>query len=292
MSATPECVLDAHALLGECPRWDPAEQCLYWVDIDGHKLHRFDPASGEDQCWEIGEEIGCLARCEGGVVAGLRSGLAHISLPEGTIHRLPSPDYDRNTVRFNDGRCDPLGRFWAGTLYQPKDHKAAWLYRLDLDGNLSRQAGPVYTANGLAFSPDGSRLYWADTPEHAIYVYELDLASGELGQQRLFHQFPYGLGRPDGAAVDSEGYYWSALYAGGRVVRLSPEGEIVAEIPLPARYPTMVAFGGADLRTLYITTARKPAEAAELRHFPQSGGLFATRVPVAGLPEPWFRGLL
>jgi len=286
----PECVLDARALLGESPVWDEIEQCLYWVDIDGCRLHRFDPASGEDRAWEIGEEIGCIARREGGVVAALRSGFAFIDLPGGEITRLPSPDYDRASTRFNDGRCDPRGRFWAGTMYQPKDRKEAWLYRLDPDGTVTRHAGPVYTANGLAFSPDGRRMYWADTPEHEIHVHDFDMARGEPGERCLFHRFPHGEGRPDGAAVDSEGHYWSALFAGGRVVRLNPRGEIVTEIPLPARYPTMVAFGGADLRTLYITTARKLSDAQELETYPQSGGLFAVRAPVAGLPEPRFGG--
>lgn len=284
------CVLDARALLGECPRWDELTGLLYWVDIDGFRLHCFDPDSGGNRTFQLDEEIGCLAlRQRGGLVLATRSGFWTMD-ETGNLTALPSPDYDRVTVRFNDGRCDARGRFWAGTLYQPKDHKNGWLYCLDRDGSVSRKAGPVLTANGLAFSPDATRLYWADTPEHAIYVYDFDLDTATLGMQRLFHRFPHGNGRPDGAAVDSEGYYWSALYAGSRVVRLNPDGEIVQEIPVPAKYPTMVAFGGPELKTLYITTARKPCSEAELAEYPQSGGLFAVEVTVAGLAEPRFAG--
>lgn len=284
------CVLDARALLGECPRWDEPTGLLYWVDIDGCRLHCFDPGSGRNRTFQLDEEVGCLAlRQCGGLVLATRSGFWTMDESD-NLTALPSPEYDRATVRFNDGRCDARGRFWAGTLYQPKDHKNGWLYCLDRDGSVTRKAGPVLTANGLAFSPDFTRLYWADTPEHAIYVYDFDLDTATLGMQQLFHRFPHGQGRPDGAAVDSEGFYWSALYAGGRVVRLNPAGEIVREIPVPAKYPTMIAFGGPELKTLYITTARKPCSAEELEQHPQSGGVFAVEVEVAGLPEQRFGG--
>ena len=285
------CVLDARAVLGECPRWDELTGLLYWVDIDAFQLHCFASDSGRNQTFQLDEEIGCFAlRRRGGFIIATRSGFWRLEDTSGNLTALPSPEYDRATVRFNDGRCDARGRFWAGTLYQPKDHKNGWLYCLEPDGRFEKKAGPVFTANGLAFSPDGTCLYWADTPEHAIHVYDLDPETATLGEPRLFHQFPHGQGRPDGAAVDSEGCYWSALFAGARVVRLSPDGEIMREIPVPAKYPTMVAFGGPDLKTLYITTARKPCSEAELADHPQSGGLFAVEVDVAGLPEPRFAG--
>lgn len=285
------CVLDAQAVLGECPRWDEQAQRLYWVDIDQGRLYGFNPVSGHNDTLQLDEEIGCFALSRsGGFVIATRSGFWRIDAASGNLSALPSPDYDQGTVRFNDGRCDARGRFWAGTLYQPKDFKNGWLYCLEPDGRYEKKAGPVFTANGLAFSPDYTRLYWSDTPEHAIHVYDFDLDTATLGEPRLFHQFPHGQGRPDGASIDSEGYYWSALFAGSRIVRLDPDGEIVQEIQVPAKYPTMVAFGGPDLKTLYITTARKPCSDTELAEYPQSGGLFAVEVDVAGLPEPRFAG--
>ena len=150
--------------------------------------------------------------------------------------------------RFNDGRVDASGRLWAGSVYPPKDYNGANIYSLNPDGVVTHQVGDLLTANGIAFSPDSRTLYYADTPSHAIMAADFDLAAGTISNTRVFHQFPHGQGRPDGACVDSEGYYWTALYEGGRVVRLNPAGEIVQEIHLPVRCPTMPAFGGADLK--------------------------------------------
>ncbi|MGF1527215.1 MAG: SMP-30/gluconolactonase/LRE family protein [Candidatus Competibacterales bacterium] len=285
------CVLDARAQLGECPRWDEVNQRLYWVDIDGFRLHGFDPATKALETLQLTEEIGCFALTQGGdFIAALRSGFCRIASLQGGLTPLPSPDYDRTTTRFNDGRCDPKGRFWAGTLYAPKDHPGGGWYCLEADGTFRRRGRAVTTANGLAFDQRGAYLYYADTPEHVVYRCAFDLATGDVGEPTVFHRFPRGQGRPDGAAVDGEGHYWSALYAGGRIVRLDPQGQQVAEIAVPAPYPTMVAFGGADLKTLFITTARGRCTPDELARYPQSGGLFAVEVAVAGLAEPRFAG--
>lgn len=284
--------LHAQAALGECPLWAEDEQKLYWVDIEAPSLHCFDPLSGEDRAWAMPENIGCIGRRQGGgYIAGLRSGIWLLNGQAELTECVARPVADTSISRFNDGRVDPWGRFWAGTIHEPRDVPAATLFQVDTSLVCQRLAGDIKVSNGVAFSPDRCWAYHSDTPNHVIYRYPLNPDSGEItGPREVFHQFPWGNGRPDGAAVDSDGYYWSALYEGGRVVRISPAGEIVAEYPLPARCPTMCAFGGADLKTLYVTSARHGRPADELEAYPASGNLFAMRVDVAGQCEPLFRG--
>lgn len=279
-----EVALDVKASLGECPRWDEQDQLLYWLDINAGQLHRFNPANGQDDYLQFDEEIGCFSlRKKGGFVMATRSGFYLLDdwSTERTFITDPEQGMDKN--RFNDGRCDVRGRLWAGSVYPPKDHGGASIYSLE-QGKTKRWVENLLTANGIGFSPDNKVFYYADTPSHAIQQCDYNADTGEIGNCRLFHQFPHGNGRPDGAAVDEEGYYWSALYEGSRVVRINPRGEIVQEIPVPARCPTMVAFGGPDLSTLYITSVgKRPDE--ELQEFPLSGALFKVEVDVKGLPE-------
>lgn len=285
-------VLNAQATLAECPVWATDEQVLYWVDIVAPSLNRFDPATGHNQSWTLPENIGCFGRRhQGGFIAGLRSGIWLLDDNAQLKECLARPVEDTTISRFNDGRVDPWGRFWAGTIHEPRDRPAAQLFRVDREFNCTRLAGDIKVSNGLAFSPDKRWAYHSDTPNHVIYRYPLDPETGDIvGDREVFHQFPFGKGRPDGAAMDSEGYYWSALFEGGRIVRISPEGNIVAEYPLPAPCPTMVAFGGADLKTLFITTARENRSQDELTRWPESGNIFALKVDIAGCPEPLFMG--
>lgn len=286
-----ECVLDSRASLGECPVWSIAEQALYWVDINGPALHRFDPSTGRDVTMPMPSSIGCFAlRDGGGFVVALRDGLWLAGADGRLAEKIAEAPYDSPHHRFNDGRADREGRFWAGTMNEKRDAPTGALYRLDPGGAVTRTLPGMTTSNGLAWSPDGRTMYHADTPTLTIRAYAFDAASGTIGEGRVFHRFEREGDRPDGAAVDSEGCYWVALYRGGAVVRLSPEGREIARHAVPAMCPTMPAFGGPDLRTLYVTSARQMREPEELARLPHSGGIFAMRVDVPGLPEPTFRG--
>lgn len=295
---------EVHALpvppcgLGESPFWHPGEGALYWVDIPGRALHRYAPPAGEygaeHRHWELPSEPGSIAPLPGGaLLMAMRDGLFRFDPGSGTRERLAAPPYDPAQERFNDGRADPQGRFWVGTIYEPRQPPRAALYRWD-GVRLDRMAGDLTVSNGLAFSPDGRTMYWADTSAHRVDALDFDGHDGSLSRRRAFVQFAtrdaaqsagqaYG-GRPDGAAVDAEGAYWVAMYEGGRLLRLAPDGTLLQDLALPVRCPTMPCFGGADLRTLYVTSARDKRPADELAALPLSGGVLALRVPVPGLP--------
>jgi sugar lactone lactonase YvrE len=294
---------DVHALpvppcgLGESPFWHPEQAALFWIDIPGRALHRCVPADGdraiEHQRWDLPSEPGSIAPLAGGaLLIAMRDGLFRFDPASGRCEPLARPPYDPASERFNDGRADPQGRFWVGTICEPRQPRAA-LYRW-ADDQLERLAGDVTVSNGLAFSPDGRTMYWADTSAHRVDALDFDGADGSLSRRRPFVQFAtreqaaaggqaYG-GRPDGAAVDAEGAYWVAMFEGARLLRLAPDGTQLQEVPLPVRCPTMPCFGGADLRTLYVTTARQNRPADELAALPLSGQVLALRVPVPGLP--------
>lgn len=295
-----ELVLNARAELGECPLWSVDEQCLYWIDIAGRRLHRYAPQSGGVQHWPMPCEPGCIGLAEGGgLVAALRDGFYRFDTATGQLRKLADAPYDSSTMRFNDGRCDAAGRFWAGAMYQPRTAELAAVFCLERGqvrpGWGPQQALGVKVSNGMAFAADGRALFQSDTPNHVIYRFDYDLAHGAIGQRQVFARAPtrgeeaqYG-GRPDGAALDVEGNYWSAQYEGGRVLRYSPQGVVTGIVHLPVTRPTMVAFGGADLRTLYITSAREGAGPEELARQPQAGGLFAVQLEVGGRAEPLYR---
>jgi len=287
-----ECVLPLEAELGECPLWSPEHQVLWFVDILAPAIHRFHPQSGEYQTFPLTEEVGCIGlRAGGGIVAALRSGVWFLDEQGKIEQKIADNPGEASKSRFNDGRVDPFGRFWCGSLWEPQDRNGGKLCCLDSQLRLTVVNDDVKISNGLAFSPDRRWMYHTDTPNAVLWRYPVDPTSGEVGQRTLFRRFDTEQGGlPDGAAIDSEGYYWSAMFDGGRVVRIHPEsGDIVDEIALPVRWPTMVAFGGEDLKTLYITSSRENRTEEELERYPLSGNLFAVRVEVAGVVEPLFR---
>lgn len=290
-ASTMTCVLDARASLGECPLWSAAEHALFWIDIRGRALHRFDPRTGEDRAMPMPQDIGCFAlRRGGGFVVALRDGIWLVDRDGRLTRKVVEPPYDPAHHRFNDGRCDPRGRLVVGTMNEKRDRASGVLYRLDPDFTLHELFGGMTISNGLAWSPDGRTMYHADTPARTVRAFDYDLDTGTPSNGRVFAQWSGETERPDGACVDSVGNYWVAFYRGGKVMQVSPHGRVIAEHPLPAMCPTMPAFGGDDLATLYVTTARQERPADELAQLPQSGGLFAKPMPVPGLHEHHFAG--
>ena len=291
MSSPFSCVLDARASLGECPVWSTAEQVLYWVDINAPSLNRFDPATGRNTAIPMPAAIGCFAlRERGGFIVALRDGL-WLARADGTLeHKIAAAPYDAATHRFNDGRCDRQGRFFAGAMNEKRDANSAALWRVDADHSITRVLDDMMISNGLAWSPDGRTMYHADTTTLTVRAFDYDAANGTPSAPRTFAHWTGETDRPDGGAVDSAGNYWTAFYRGGKVLQISPAGVTLAEFPTPAMCPTMCAFGGADLRTLYVTSARQMRDDDELARLPQSGGIFTMRVDVPGLPEPHYKG--
>ncbi|HEX8955367.1 MAG TPA: SMP-30/gluconolactonase/LRE family protein [Burkholderiaceae bacterium] len=280
-------------LLGECPLWHTEQQTLYWVDIPGKAVHSLHPAKNRFRTWPMATEPGAIALCKEGILVALRSGLAMLNVDSGELTALSDAPYDTAKLRYNDGRVDAAGRFWVGSIFEPRDRPGATLYSI-AHGKLIDHEQPATVSNGLAFSPDNRTLYRSDTTSHTVFAYDYDLEQGKLGARRILREFSQTrddtyIGRPDGGAVDSEGAYWCAMMEGGRLLRLSPEGEILREIMLPARCPTMLCFGGPDLRTLYITTSRNGRPDAELKQYPMSGCLLTMEIDVAGLPEHHYR---
>ncbi len=285
--------------LGESPYWEPTSGgWLWWCDIPGKTLHAVQPASHAHAWWDFDVEPCSAAPLrDGNVMLAMRDGLYRFHPSTHQMDKLADVPYDTKVERFNDGKADPAGRFWVGTIYEPREPAAAALYRYT-GFRMQRMAEGITVSNGLAFSPDGRTMYWTDTKAHTVFAFDYEPVGGSIRNRRVFAQFPlrdpskplsaYG-GRPDGAAVDAQGCYWVAMFEGARVLRLSPEGRQLAEIRLPVTCPTMPCFGGADLRTLYVTTAREKRPADELAREPWAGQVLEMRVSVPGLPVNYAR---
>jgi sugar lactone lactonase YvrE len=286
-------------LLGECPTWDTQTQTLYWSDIPGKALKSWRPASGEHRVWPMPSEVGSFAlRRQGGAVLAMRCGFALYDFTTRVMRMLPSPAYDQAVLRFNDGRAGPDGRFYAGTMYEPRGKPEGRLYRLDTDLTWTELPDTAATiSNGLAFSPDHTIMYHSDSSASIINKHAFDKTTGNIGPPVTFATIPgpkhaggAQLGHPDGATIDADGYYWSAMYKGKRLVRYAPDGRIDREIAFPVRCPTMVCFGGERLDTMFVTTSRNDRPAEELAEQPDAGKVFVATLDVRGLPEPKFNG--
>ncbi len=289
-NAGPTCVWPAEALLGEGPGWLPEEGALYWVDIKAPAAHRFVPTTGDRQSWPMPEEIGfLLPRAGGGFIAGLRSGFALVDLPSGVIERLDSPEADLPNNRLNDGKCDLLGRLWAGSMDNNVAAPTGVLYRVDANRSWHAMDDGYIVTNGPAFSPDGRTLYHTDTLARTIYAFDLD-DNGALSGKRTHIRIAEDQGYPDGMTVDEDGYLWVAHWGGWRLTRFSPEGAAERTIELPVAQVTSCAFGGSGLDTLYVTTAAIDLDHDDRARQPLAGGLFEISVGIKGLPVNRFAG--
>lgn len=285
-------LLRAEALLGEGPLWSPRDGRLYWVDILAPAIHATDPATGRDEMTPVEELVGALGlRADGGFVAAARSGLRSFEPGRGLGEILAAPLAKDSGARLNDGKCDRRGRFWVGTTALDTTPDGGALFRLDPGGAAQVMQTGLHVANGMGFSPDDELFYLADSARRRIDVFDLDLATGTLANRRRFAEMAEGEGVPDGLTVDAEGCVWVALWDGWRVARFDPRGRLDRVVSLPVPRPTSVAFGGPDLSTLYVTSARVRLSAAELAEAPLSGSVFAVETEgVHGLPEPDFAG--
>lgn len=287
-----ELVQDARADLGEGPAWDWRLGRLTWVDIREGVLHIYQPEDDSRAQVKLGEMVGCAAPgSDGDLLLGLQSGIARLHLDSGQLTPLACPEPHLPGNRFNDGKCDPAGRFVAGTMDSAETATSGSLYSYSPDGVLIKLLTDLRISNGLAWSPDERTFYFIDTPTRQVTAFDYERASGEIGNPRPVITVPPGLGWPDGMCSDSEGMLWVAMWGGARLTRWDPaSGKILAIYPVPALHVSACAFGGKDLGDLYITSARKGMSAEQLRTHPLSGGLFRMRAGVQGLPITYFGG--
>jgi sugar lactone lactonase YvrE len=280
-----ECVVKGRELLGECPLWDERTQTLWWVDILEPSLKKLD--GGSLKTYPLPEAMGSFAfREPGGFVVAMKSGLYFFDTEK--LALIAKPDSHLPQNRFNDGRCDRDGRFWAGTMPEPMREPAGALYRLGADGKLARKRTGITVPNSLAWSPDGRTMYFADSPRRTIWAFDYDRASGEPSNERVFVTTEVGF--PDGSCMDADGCLWNAEYGGGRLVRYTPAGKIDRVIEVPVKNPTCCCFGGARLDMLYITTAAQRLTEAQLKEQPLAGSLLAVRPGSTGLVESRYAG--
>ena len=282
-------MLRARARLGEGPVWDAAAEALLWVDIYDHRVHRFDPVTGVDTPFDVGETVGCVSpSTDGRWIVGLKGSVALLDPRTGRMETIAEIELDAETSRINDGACDPRGRFWFGTI--SKTEGGARLYRLDLDGRVETMETGLTVSNGLGWSPDGRTFHLTDSSAKVIHAYDFDVERGTISRQRTFVDLADEDGFPDGLAMDAEGGVWSARFDGGCVVRYAPDGRETRRIPLPVKRTTSCAFGGPALRDLYVTTASVGLSEDEIEENFDAGDLFRVRLDVAGLPRNMWRG--
>lgn len=277
------------ATLGECPVWSTETETLFWLDCRAPAMHCWSPGTGRTRAWPLREWTGSFAmRSCGGFVCATGSGFWWLE-ETGTLSQLVMVEAPSD-VRLNDGKCDPHGRFWAGQVDSSRTGPRGRLYRLGTDLAADEASGGYTVFNGLCWSPGGATAYTADSWTRTIYAHDFDVSSGTIGSPRPLIQFDAEDGMPDGATVDIEGRLWVSMFDGACIHRITPEGELDLTIPLPVLRPTSCTFGGSDLSTLYITTARVRLTEAELREQPLAGSILAIETDTRGLPAISFDG--
>lgn len=285
-----ELALDAKAALGEGPLWDEETQRLYWVNILESKLNVFDPATGGNEAIDVGQYIGAaVLGSPGEAIVALHRGFYSLDLQTGRLQEIHDPEADKPDQRFNDGKCDALGRFWAGTMPLSGGNPTGKLYRLDPDLRVTAMLDGIGCSNGLAWTSDNKTMYYIDSPTKKVMAYDYDLEKGEIRNPRTVVTIPEGGGVPDGMTIDTDGHLWVAQWGGWQVSKWNPHtGELLGKIAVPAAQVTSCAFGGADLDELYITTARTGLDDAKLADQPHAGGIFRIRTGAKGLPANRF----
>jgi L-arabinonolactonase len=285
------CAVAANNVLGEGPVWCPIDEALYWVDIEGRLLQRFHPKSKRIDRWSTPERLCSFAlRERGGLLAAFASGVAFYSPETGAVDWIARLDADKPHNRLNDGKCDRAGRFFVGAMDSRDDGDAGRLFRVDPDLSVHVLEEGVGISNSIAWSLDERIFYFADTRANAIFAYDYDPATGAIANRRVFAETLSGRGAPDGSTIDEEGFLWNAEWGGWRLTRYAPDGRVDRVVPLPVAQPTSCMFGGADLKTLFVTSATFALAAKELSAQPWAGALMETEVGVRGLPAARFKG--
>ena len=305
-------VSTAPDMLGESPFWHPTEKMLYWVDIPGKKIHRSTLDHMIVDNWDMPTEPGCIAPAKrGGLIIAMRDGIYRAEHWQAELVKIASVNFDTSTTRFNDGKCDTAGRFWVGSMFEPRTQRLAALFRLDSRDTVDHKKPPKFEivqkdailANGLGWSPDNKTIYWADTVDQIIHAWDWDEVTGKMTNKRVFQKFdakpagwtpekPQGIhyqGRPDGCAIDTQGNYYIAMYDGQRLLKFGSSGKLLADILTPTRCTTMPCFGGEDMKTLFITTSSYMRSEDELKAQPLAGHVFSMQVDVPGLPVNFYQ---
>jgi L-arabinonolactonase len=288
-----ECVLRIESICGESPMWSVREQALWWTDNLGKSIYRLEPEGGEHASFALDQDVMAIGlRERGGLVVALAKQLSFLDPGDNGLEPLMEVEPDKPRNRFNDGKVDRQGRYWAGTMNDVDwDQPSGALYRLDKGLELRLVQDAVVCANGLGWSPDDRTFYFGESFRYAIFAYDYDVEHGAVSDRRVFATVDRDSGAfPDGLTVDAEGGVWSVHNGAGRVVRYAADGGVTHEIVLPLPQPTSCIFGGSDLDVLFVTTSRQNLTAEQLASYPLSGSLFAVRPGVAGLPEPLFAG--
>lgn len=298
--SSPECVAQVSNILGESPIWSPLDQRLYWLDIMAPAVFSFCPSRGEIRQYALPEPAGCLCLhqsedadgTEGAAqdpqprwLVAMQSGIHQTDSRFSSLQRLLELEPDKPRNRPNDGKCDRQGRFWVSTMSAHERAPSGSLYCIDNLHRPRRVLHRLTVPNSLAWSPDGTTMYFADTQERRILMYDYDIETGTPGNPRVFHSFDAQRGKPDGSTVDVDGCVWNAEVHAGRIVRYTPQGKIDRVIELPVSKVTSCAFGGPDMSTLFITSARENLTPEQLLDQPLAGALFAVTTGTAGIPE-------
>ncbi|MGE7632560.1 SMP-30/gluconolactonase/LRE family protein [Bacillus paramycoides] len=286
-----ELVVDAKACLGEGPCWNEKKQILYWVDIIEKKLYLYNPANNTNRVITLDQQIGCVVPyLDNVVLLAMERGFYSLNLNTEKLTHIYDPEPNLLKNRFNDGKCDPAGRFWAGTTDLYGISGAGSLYCLNNNYSVEKKVSHVNTSNGLAWSPDYTYLYFIDTPTKNVVRYHYDIHTGVISNPTDVITFPENDGLPDGMTIDEEGCLWIAHWGGSKITRWNPlTGEQILSIPIPALYVTSCTFGGSNLTDLYITTARTRMTDEELKQYPHAGGIFRIQTNVKGCPTYSFR---
>ncbi len=282
----PELYIDASATLGESPAWDVKTQTLYWIDVLERKVY-----AGRKPILQLDHYVGCLApRRKGGLVIAQRSGIWALEPDMKKLHKLAAPRREFTHNRFNDGKCDPRGRFLAGTMDHHEKEATGCLYSVSAQGTIRRLLKGLRISNGMAWSPDGRTMYFTDTPTREIMAFDYDLETGAISNYRVIIHFEKSFGWPDGMTTDTDGNLWIAMWGGGRVSQWRPDGTLLAQFGVPALNVSSCVFGGPALNELFITSALVGMDQAAFKKFPLAGGIFRMETNVTGLPTYEFAG--